>query len=504
VVPHRSTIVLACAIACAMAALAGCDSSRASGPIDPLTVPNEVLMWPAVPVNSAGERAVLGDSSAESPNWYWYNPDTMAVLAPGETFRALARPVFYLRAAHTQGVPDDLAWSSDNDRVATVDRDGIVTAHAAGVAIVTAAVPSSDVETSAKVNVLAEPFRFMQLSAGSEACGLTTNGSAYCWGAEPWVSGPPNFRIENVGPHRVIAPEAFTMLSGAEYMRYGFWMEGTTCGLGVSGRVYCWKAYGAYSAYDPEFSSTATPIDAPVAFTTVAVGSDGSCALDGDGNAYCWGYLHGSLADATDPPFGASYPLSDVPSLVPGGLHFKSVAVGQSACGIVVDGTVYCWSTNPKPLPGNVKFSQLDVGPHYACGVTVSNDGYCWGTSADGGLGLGSTTTVSSPTLLPGGLKFASINVGKAFDQTATCGLTLDGVAVCWGENTDGVLGMPGTASVTTPTPIASSLRFSSLASASVHACGIAAGRAYCWGRVFGHRTDSPDVPTVVEGQGAP
>jgi len=52
------------------------------------------------------------------------------------------------------------------------------------------------------------------------------------------------------------------------------------------------------------------------------------------------------------------------------------------------------------------------------------------------------------------------------------------------------------------PTPIQSSVRFASLVSGSVRACGLSNGKTYCWGRLYGHRADSPSIPTLVEGQG--
>ena len=66
----------------------------------------------------------------------------------------------------------------------------------------------------------------------------------------------------------------------------------------------------------------------------------------------------------------------------------------------------------------------------------------------------------------------------------ATCGLTADGSAYCWGYNGWGMLARPtGTSQSATPVLISSTLRFRTLSAGAEHICGIAMDdRAYCWG----------------------
>jgi len=74
-----------------------------------------------------------------------------------------------------------------------------------------------------------------------------------------------------------------------------------------------------------------------------------------------------------------------------------------------------------------------------------------------------------------------------------TCGLTLDGVAYCWGDNTAWQLGTGGDKSTRgTPTPVAGGLHFASLGAGGFQTCALtAAGAAYCWG---GGRDSVPEV----------
>src|SRR6266571_4546653 len=65
-----------------------------------------------------------------------------------------------------------------------------------------------------------------------------------------------------------------------------------------------------------------------------------------------------------------------------------------------------------------------------------------------------------------------------------TCGLTLNGVAYCWGDNTAWQLGTGGDKSTRgTPTPVAGGLHFANLRAGGFQTCALtAAGAAYCWG----------------------
>ncbi|MEE9185128.1 MAG: serine/threonine protein kinase, partial [Acidimicrobiia bacterium] len=68
---------------------------------------------------------------------------------------------------------------------------------------------------------------------------------------------------------------------------------------------------------------------------------------------------------------------------------------------------------------------------------TTGGEPYCWGRNRDGQLGDGTTTPRLTPTLVSGGLSFASLSAGLRH----TCGVTTGGEAYCWGLNRDGQLG---------------------------------------------------------------
>ncbi len=79
-------------------------------------------------------------------------------------------------------------------------------------------------------------------------------------------------------------------------------------------------------------------------FTAVSAGTSYTCGLVGVGEAFCWGYnLDGQLGDGTSG--GGNDRLT--PTAVTGGLTFTTVSAGRiSTCGLLSDGSAYCWGNN--------------------------------------------------------------------------------------------------------------------------------------------------------------
>lgn len=226
-----------------------------------------------------------------------------------------------------------------------------------------------------------------------------------------------------------------------------------------------------------------------------------SCAVDTNGDAYCWGHnAYGKLGT------GYFSPRENTPQLVTGGHTFKSVSTGRDhTCGVTTSGDAYCWGNNfhgqlgigsisypfaeatPMLVTGGHSFESVSAGRYHSCGVTTAGDAYCWGGNYDGQLGTGSISYKNpTPLLVTGSLTFEALSIG--LDHT--CGLTTAGVGYCWGNNFYGQVG-DGTNGSTnsqrpSPTLILGGHTFQSLDAGQYHSCGLTTNSdAYCWGSNF-------------------
>jgi len=191
-------------------------------------------------------------------------------------------------------------------------------------------------------------------------------------------------------------------------------------------------------------------------------------------------------------------------------LAFNQVSAGwQHVCGVTTDSRAYCWGNNsegalgdgepvssassahPTPIAvaGGLQFRQVSAGSFATCGVTTDYHAYCWGANELGELGDGTTIDRGAPVPVAGGLRFRQVETN--FEHT--CGVTYpDHRAFCWGDNSDGQLGTgtntgPQTGNFgpysATPVAVARALPFRQVTTGYYHTCGVTTDdRAFCWG----------------------
>jgi len=311
------------------------------------------------------------------------------------------------------------------------------------------------------------------ISVGAvHTCGLTAGGAAYCWGLDAYGelgAGTPASQV--CGTEGVqCSTTPLSVAGGHSYSSLGTgW--GQNCGVQQGdSAAYCWGdgTYGALGNASTVSSRTPVPVSGNLKFVSIGAGNIFACGLTADSAAYCWGNnTFGQLGIGPGgPAVCAGEPCSTVPVLVSGGLKFTTLSVGYwHACGLTADSAAYCWgdngdsqlgatsaetcsglgavlscSTVPLPVDGALKFAQLNAGRFHSCGVVATGDGYCWGANTYGELGNGSPGAANpTPTLIAGGLSFAAVS---AFGGWHSCGLTVAGVAYCWGVNAWGQLGI--------------------------------------------------------------
>ncbi len=289
--------------------------------------------------------------------------------------------------------------------------------------------------------------RFVQVSVGAtHTCGVTGSGVAYCWGYNMFgqLGNSTESANDEPVPQRVAGGLAFTMVStGSEH----------ACGLTTNGTAYCWGSnrlkllgYATSLASPPciaqepgDTTWTCSPVPVPVSggllFATLSAAQDHTCGVTTTGTTYCWGNnAFGQLGNGSNTgpdqcallyysPFSCSYG----PIAVVGGHTFVAVSASrQFTCGLTVAGAAYCWGSNRNGSLG----TGSATGPEQCIGYF----GEAFGCS-------------STPMPVAGGLTFASISAG--------CGITTVGITYCWGDNSVGQLGDGTTMSSSVPVKVA-------------------------------------------------
>jgi alpha-tubulin suppressor-like RCC1 family protein len=354
-----------------------------------------------------------------------------------------------------------------------------------------------------------EADRWLTVAAADrQACGVTRDGTAWCWGGTTTdpvpVQGAPPLVSITVGARSCLRAELSHCREPG---------TGHVCGLDGRGFAWCWGRNDHGQLGDGTTRDRTRPalVTGSIRYRSIRAGNAFTCAVSVDSLAYCWGYNgHGNLGmGITDT---LPHPM---PKAVARGVSL--IATGADhACGLDADGSAFCWgddfrarlgsdaamanggSSAPVPVNGVHRFQAVSAGIAHACGLTPAGLVFCWGSNADGELGSAplssfrrDPTAVITPPLV-------ALSDGVA---AHTCGLTSNGRAWCWGNDSHGQLGSgeaapcratPGEQATTTGAACAaawsavkSRARFRSLTTGRDFTCGVTLDDALlCWGRL--------------------
>lgn len=302
------------------------------------------------------------------------------------------------------------------------------------------------------------------VTAGGHTCGIDSVGDAYCWGGFGQMGVIGNGKTENVlTPTRVEGGFEFARISaGGRH----------TCALTRQGRPYCWGSGRGAGPDADEYCTMGSPssVDRCVAvptavthdalFPALSAGPFHTCASTDAGAPFCWG-------------------LSTLePSRVTTSQHFGRISTGaEYSCAITSGSDVFCWGSNqdgqlgvplgscnnescahaPVRVPLTEPILSVSAGFRHACAITESGGAYCWGLDQYGQLGDGdSVSTGMGPVAVNSDQRFATISAGGF----QTCAVTINGDAVCWGDNSLGQLGVDGIGTSNVPIAVQGGIRF--------------------------------------------
>jgi alpha-tubulin suppressor-like RCC1 family protein len=282
--------------------------------------------------------------------------------------------------------------------------------------------------------------------------------------------------------------------------------DGTMMAITSQGKLFAFGDNTVGQIGDGTVVSKSSPVQVVGGLTFSYITISGQTCVMGlspSGNVYTWGQNGLSGVGGV----GNNTADFSSPVQVVGGQRFGSVTYGGqglAAYGINTAGAMYSWGANTNGQSGDgtvanksspvavlggltfAKFAGIQTGPtaNMMAGITTSGDGYAWGINTNGILGLGDTTSRSSPVLILGGQKWQSLHVSA----NTMWGLTTSGIAYAWGANARGQLGDGTTTNRSSPVQVLGGLTFSRLLpvndnSGTVVCLGLTtSGQLYAWG----------------------
>ena len=317
--------------------------------------------------------------------------------------------------------------------------------------------------------------------------------------------------------------------------------ENFSCGLGTDTSVYCWGANESGQLGNGQVSEETTAEPERVLggeqgevflenIRLITAGSFFVCAVDTNAQVFCWGANdRGQLGAGPDGAMEEPLPVRVVAGEQPGEAVLAGVVDiasgwGDSTCAIIGGGSVYCWGNNAKGQLGNgtggqgifsdspVRVLGGEQGGQYveeavavstashACVTTESENVFCWGFNGAGQLGDGTLNDSTEPVqVLAGATDEEEEFLGNARDvanyANGTCAVIGFGVA-CWGSGSQGELGN-GQKGIevyaTEPVWVLSGeqrtggaylVDINEIAAGFAHVCALDAssGAAFCWG----------------------
>jgi alpha-tubulin suppressor-like RCC1 family protein len=297
---------------------------------------------------------------------------------------------------------------------------------------------------------------FVSLAAGHKyTCGLTDTGKAFCWGMNDVAQlGSAVAGVSTPVPVSVAGGHAFTALAAGR--RHA-------CGLTTDGVAFCWGdgSFGLTGNAVPGIRTI--PIRVPIArrLTALSAGSDFTCALSDGGDVFCWGRDDqrqlGSVSTETcvlgdtEDDFGETVTVTGQCSYTPVRVATSHTVVSlvsapAESCGVTADALLVCWG-NGFIAPRVTEGIPLD-------GTVVLGMGVVCGLDGGGALRCRDFAQGAAALVLGNALSFKRLT-GSA---SHFCGVVRGdpSIAYCWGVNEFGQLGDGTTQRRGLPVPVAS------------------------------------------------
>lgn len=305
------------------------------------------------------------------------------------------------------------------------------------------------VNRSAPVAVVGLGTGVAQLAVGwYHSCALMRTGKINCWGYGAYGQLGSGQTANQTTPGEVSGiSDAVAVGAGAQH----------TCAALADGSVKCWGRNDLGQVGDGSATNRVIPVFASVGIpaAALAIGAHHSCARSAAGAMRCWGYNgNGELGDGTTVTRYGGVAVDGLSSGV------STMAAGSNhTCALTPGNTLRCWGYNSSGQVGNGTTSAAVVRPATVAGVTIPIDEigggrlhtcirahgnriHCWGNAANGRTGIGNTQTSPGYATYPLPISGLRAPVAQlSFRGYTMCALTRIGSVSCWGNNDNGQIG---------------------------------------------------------------
>lgn len=289
--------------------------------------------------------------------------------------------------------------------------------------------------------------------------------------------------------------------------------ESTTCAINPEGEIWCWglNRYGILGT--TEFSNSHEPqrIGADTDWRDISVGDDFACATRTDDTLWCWGHNAEGQLTATD------VDLSTEPLLIEIGAVRSFDLKNDHACAVTADQRLFCWGDNREAqvgqgtneFSGNASFDlpkeviepgpwlAVSVGDAHSCALKVDESIWCWGRNTQ----FAASADETSQVLQPSQQAMPTSGSWKAISVGVyhSCGQANDGDWYCWGANRSGQIRFPSSDPIAALTPIERS-DVDRFTANGFSACGVDLDdQAWCWGlNIDGHIVGVDQVHVIT------
>jgi PAS domain S-box-containing protein len=345
-------------------------------------------------------------------------------------------------------------------------------------------------------------------AAGRSSCGIDDGGVLFCWGfngdgqmgigAGPVGSGPVYTFPQAVTS---VTAQSFASLNGGQYHH---------CAVTFSHVGYCWgdNNNGQLGINQPTRSAPEpTLIFTGLPFANISSGRSHTCGVTIGGRAWCWGSNErgqlGGNVDIDTTLNTVSLISTRAPAQVGSKIDGKFFAVfdfsaiaagGVHTCAVEPAKSVRCWGLGREGQLGNgtnsvdeyvpqmvstaTPMDSITAGFKHSCSLSTTGEVFCWGDNTDGQLGVGNNNSQNVPAAVSGG---PYVQVAAGYGHT--CALSAGGQAFCWGRNDRGQLGDGTTTARNSPVAVGGGHAFKMISAGDLSTCGVTTGNvAYCWG----------------------